>query len=260
MTKKYRQWSELEKYQLWLAYNLKAPLKIMALYLNRKTGSVNHALERFCIRPLGARPCGPHPQDLKGKAAGIPLYPKTCKQLQKIFKESGLCAQKNAVPLYWSPINKLNSDSLIVLHPTTISYLKRLKIASTPPWQDTTNTPEALSVKDIAQKAYQIIMARQETKIAQATFPETSKYQQKKRLKLARSVFLWVTFYDVVEYLKTQDVSVSGTPSRILQINQHWRYLVDGKPMTRSQVLMCANKIRYQKEQEPFLVQSISCV
>ncbi|MEN8237134.1 MAG: hypothetical protein ABFQ95_06300, partial [Pseudomonadota bacterium] len=162
------------------------------------------------------------------------------------------------LPTYWCPINKMNSKPLIILNLQANTYLKQLDLPPTPPWQKPGSKPDNLSAENIAATMHNIFKARQETQMAHANFPGVTRAQQKQRQEQAQSVFLWITFYDVIEYLESQGVSVKRSPKHILQFSPHSSYLVDGKPLTRPQVLMRANKIRHQKKQEPFLVKSIS--
>lgn len=51
-------WKDVEKRKLWIAYELKVPLKVIALFFGRSPTAINKALCRFQIRPLGVFPRG----------------------------------------------------------------------------------------------------------------------------------------------------------------------------------------------------------
>ncbi len=258
MHRKRRHWSELEKYQLWIAYQLKTPLKVMAQCLEKKPSAINHALKRYDIRPPGFKTTGPHTAKSK-QAIKFAKPPKTCRQLGAILKKCDLLPKEDENIMYWSPICPMDKEQRIYLSKKATAYLERLKIAPAPPWQLPPSKPRVtLSQNDLHSHTISIFQARQETARAHAHFPEVTQAQRQQRLKLAQSVFMWVSFYDVVEYLKINGIMVQRANARFIQADASLSCILNGKLMTQAQVLVRANKIRLKKGQEPFLVKSVS--
>lgn len=56
-----KKWSEKDKFQLWISYDMGCSLQLICKLLDRSNTSINKALERFKIRPRGSCPPGPRP-------------------------------------------------------------------------------------------------------------------------------------------------------------------------------------------------------
>ena len=257
MAKRNRRWSEIEKYQLWLAYRLKTPLGIMSQCFKRGPSAINHALERFKIRPTGLRSSGPLSWRMQS-SANIPKRPTSCHQLEKIFQRCGWDKEVDRLPTYWSPISKMDLEPLVILNRRAKYHFKQLELSILPPWLQPIEKAATSAHESQARKTQAIFMAREELQLSKEAFPEVSKKQRLKRQHLAQSVFLWVSFYDVTEYLDSHAVAVKPASDSTLRANQQLRYRLDGKTVTRAQVLVRANKIRVAQGEEPFLVKSIS--
>lgn len=111
-------WEEHEKYQLWLAYQVRTPLKILEPYFNRSISAINKFLSRSGIR----QSCKVE-LDQRNQKPRV----KTFKELEFLFLSIGM--DNKTVQLernfgcQWSPSEK------------TKAYLFDLGVKGSPPWK-----------------------------------------------------------------------------------------------------------------------------
>ena len=243
-------WSELERYQLWVAYKRNTPLKVMAYWLGRSPTSVSKALLRYNIRPLGSTPRGVKP----GRAT------KDCESYKKLEALMISCKLDKENLKY-----KLMAHSLVQgitqfeLSQQTWAKLAVLGLHGPPPWhQENAKRLRPFRPHTNAQ----IIAARVDSPVAGCPLedhsPSTLASTLECRAKLAESINLWVGIENVIAYLTTQGHQVRTYVGSPQLVASGFHYILDGKLARASDLLTAANKIRLENNLNPFMVHSIT--
>ena len=236
-------WTEMEKYQLWVAYSLSLPIKVMAKWFKRSPSSINHALGRHGIRVEGQRKKHTEISTRQEFAEAVEQFSST---LQK-------CGLATDLLSYNMPIGvKREYMSNVILTDQHKAELKQLGLSYPPPWHPASNAP-TLTINLLK------LEERLGLSSSCQSFGKCNIEAKRARTELARSAYQWVNLSTVIEYLKDKNFIVERYPCHYLQQSMGWRYLVEGQPMTSFQVLITANRIRAGHGHDPFLVEGLSC-
>lgn len=234
MTMQRKSWKELEKYQLWLGYNVKVPMKVLGDFFDRTDLAVSKGLERSGIRKVGSTPRGVRPGSSK-----VDYITKTT--FHDILKAHGLLSlsvgRKKDEALYIQ-------NSRLQFNEDYKDIWKKSQISFKAPWTFTGNImqqiPKNYSGKDI-------MMARVDSAVANLPLNSGSRVKQNKE---------WRTFGELMGALQQMGVDVKEV--RRSKIRENSLFRVGNRPMTSQQLLLHLNESRINCGMKPLKVHGVT--
>ena len=227
-----KEWTEIEKYQLWIVGHLNVPLHIVSAWFQRSPNALCKAMARYRIRPSGSVRPGPKSK-YKSNTGASPynieeiLEPTTADSSLRLLK----------LPPSFSHLPK----------PLQMS-LQRYGLVDNPPWLERT-VPQDSS----AFEAHAIMSARVDAPRARRPLPGQTAIELKERSRLAKTL-AWVSFEDICQDLAKEGITVEKLTPSEQTFSQSGLYKMKGFPRTAAQVVMEANKRRLARGLEPLLV------
>jgi hypothetical protein len=229
-----KEWTEVEKYQLWIIGHLNVPLEIASRLFHRSPNALCKAMARYRIRPSGTVRPGPK------SAAKQKAEVMVC-EIAELFTDGGFkyCSQP-------TPSADMSSKGL----PEPLqSSLQRYGLTCNPPWTKRAlpsdeNNPEV--------KAHFIMAARVDAPRANHPLPWQTAEQLRERKRLAKTL-AWVLLDDIVASLRGEGLEVIKDPPESYALHKR-RYVLKGQRLTAAQLVMEFNKRRLEKGLEPLLV------
>ncbi len=216
-----KRWSEVERYQLWLAHSMDAPIKVTANTLHKTATGVNKALSRFGIRQAGNRP-----GIKEGHTVNNRVTQKTLEEAIADCQLDGASTSYLDDPDDFVPSEEIR-DKLAVYG-----------VQGQPKWQVRRRVHRPKSVDSST-----VMNSRVDSWAAQQPLPDqTSEEQrQRKRLSDARQ---WVDLTVVLDYLAGRGKHVTAYPKSYGDRNSGRDYFLEGKLISEGMLLLRANEMR----------------
>jgi hypothetical protein len=217
MTAYYRSWQEFEKAQLWIAYKLKVPLKVLAAFFNCSPAAINKALYRFEIRP--SRTCQRGVEKGRSHKAYI-----TLKDFSSLMKECHLEL----------PYNQTVDGQVVQ------GVMDRLGINLRNCNYSLHREQEPPPIHHLDAKT--IMSARFDSPFADQALPELE-IEDVERQNVLAQARPWLSLEALIEKLSSYGVKITRYDSKSSDKSENRRFLMNGLPVSPGELLMKANKI-----------------